>query len=169
MEFLREMLLQMGFTIQSINMMMACVCSAKYQICHAGRKFGSITPKRGIRQGDPLSSYLFLICMEGLSVLIQEYERRNNLTGIQIARRAPRLTHMFFADDTYIFCKANEKEADHIKDLLQIFERASGQKINTDKSSVFFSRNSAQELRDVICDMLSFKEAGDNTTYLGFA
>ncbi|XP_074327492.1 uncharacterized protein LOC141665405 [Apium graveolens] len=105
--------------------------------------------------------------MEGLSVLIKEYEKRNNLTGIQVARRAPRLTHMFFADDTYSFCKANEREADHIVDLLQIFERASGQKINAAKSSVFFSRNTAQEFRDAICAMLRFKEAGDNTTYLG--
>lgn len=60
----------------------------------------------------------------------------------------------------------NEKEADHVADLLQIFECASGQKINADKSFVFFSRNSAQEIRDVICAMLRFKEAGDNTTYL---
>lgn len=61
----------MGFGDHSIRPIMACVCSAKYQICLAGRCFGSIVPKRGIRQGDPLSSYLFLICMEGLSVLVQ--------------------------------------------------------------------------------------------------
>lgn len=75
-----------------------------------GRRFGSIISKRGIRQGDPLSFYLFLICMEGLSVLIKEYEHRCNLTGIQVARKAPRLSYIFFADDTYIFCKANERE-----------------------------------------------------------
>lgn len=69
--FLRRMLRQMGFEAGPISLIMECVCSAKYQICHAGRRFGNIVPQRGIRQGDPISSYLFLICMEGLSVLLQ--------------------------------------------------------------------------------------------------
>lgn len=99
-DFLRRMLSQMGFISDSVCLLMECVCSARYRITHAGRKFGSIIPTRGIRQGDPLSSYLFLICMEGLSVLIQEFERRNSIKGIQVAKGAPRLTHMFFVDDT---------------------------------------------------------------------
>lgn len=81
-DFLRKMLAQMGFENHSIRLIMACVWSAKYQICYAGRCFGSMVPKRGIRQGDPLSSYLFPMCMEGLSVLIQQYERMRNVTGI---------------------------------------------------------------------------------------
>lgn len=165
--FLSEMLKQMGFVDQSIRLFMTCVRSARYQICHAGRNFGSIVPKRGIRQGDPFSFYLFLICMEGRSVLIKEYEKRKLVSGIQVARGAPRLTHMFFADDTYIYCKAKENEADHVIDLLQIFERSSGQKINKEKSSIFFSRNTDQGVKEVICSMLQFKEADANTTYLG--
>lgn len=152
--FLRGLLSQMGFGVDSVRLIMECLCSAKYQICHTGRGFGSIIPSRGIRQGDPLSSYLFLICMEGLSVLIQEFERRRLLKGIQVAREAPCLTHMFFADDTYIYCKARPDEADHVIDLLAVFERASGQKVNADKSSVFFSRNTDSGIRNVICDML---------------
>lgn len=85
---------------------MECISSAKYQISHDGKEFGRIIPERGIRQGDPLSSYLFLVCMEGLTTLIQDYERRKLLSGIQVARGAPIISHMFFADDTYIFCKA---------------------------------------------------------------
>lgn len=165
--FLRRMLTQMSFNLSSINLMMTCVCSAKYQISNSGRQFGSIIPSRGIRQGDPLSSYLFLVCMEGLSILIQEYERRRNITGIQVARGAPRLSHMFFADDTYLFCKASEREVDHIVDLLNIFELSSSQKINAEKSSVLFSRNVAGEIRGMVCSKLGFSEAGDNTLYLG--
>lgn len=157
----------MGFGDDSVGLIMKCVCSAKYHICHAGRRFGSIVPTRGIRQGDPLSSYLFLICMEGLSILIQEYETRNNLAGIQVARGAPRLTHMFFADDTYIYCKVQMDQTDHVLDLLKIFECASGQKINSDKSYVLFTRNTYSGVKSVICNMLQFKEADSNTKYLG--
>lgn len=165
--FPRKMMFLMGFGNESINLIMECVCSANYQICHAGRRFGSITPTRGIRQGDPLSSYLFLLCMEGLSVLLHEYEKINSLIGIQVARNAPRLTHMFFADDTYNYCKARVEETDHVLDLLRIFENASGQKIYSDKSSVFFTCNTDTGVREAICNMLKFKEAYSNTRYLG--
>ncbi|XP_074376770.1 uncharacterized protein LOC141718284 [Apium graveolens] len=132
-----------------------------------GRNFGSITLTRGLRHGDPISSYLFLICMEGLSILLQEYERRNYLTGIQVARGAPRLTHMFFADDTYIYCKAQVDQTNHVIELFKIFDCASCQKINADKSYVFFSRNTDPEVKNVICIMLQFKEVDSNTKYLG--
>ena len=62
--------------------------------------------------------------MEVLYVLLQYYERRKFLKGIQVVRRASRLTHIFFVDDTYIYTKAKENEADHILELLKIFERA---------------------------------------------
>ena len=103
-------------------------------------------PSRGLRQGDPLSSYLFLICTEGLTALTQDYERRRLLTGIiKITRGAPILSHMFFADDSYIYCEANEAEAYQINHMLQIYERASSQQINKSKSFVLFSCNTMQE------------------------
>ena len=73
----------------------------------------------------------------------------------------------FFADDSYSFCKANSKEANHVLDLLHIFDQASGQKINYEKSSIFFSRNTETSTRDIICGDLGIHEAGDNNTYLG--
>lgn len=69
------MLTKIGFSNNLVTLFMACVTLAHYQICHAGREFGYIYPERGIRQGDPLSSYLFLICTEGFSALIKDYER----------------------------------------------------------------------------------------------
>ena len=55
-------------------MIMACVTSVRYQICHGGQVFGHIVPGRGLRQGDPLSPYLFIIYMEGFSALLNMYE-----------------------------------------------------------------------------------------------
>lgn len=124
-----------------------------------GERIWLIVQSRKIRQGDPLSSYLFLICMEGLKALIQDYERRRLITGIKIAMSDPVLSHMFFADDSYIYCKANETEANHINLMLQIFEKASGQQINKLKSSVLFSYNTVQEVRGTVCNTLGFQEA----------
>lgn len=165
--FLKAMLKNLGFEEKLISLFLECVMSVKYKITHSGKEFGSIVPSRGIRQGDPLSSYLFLVCMEGLTALINDYERRNLVAGIKVARGAPVLTHMFFADDSYIYCKANADMTEQICQMLRVYEKASGQKINQAKSSVFFSSNTNSEVKEVICQTLGFHEADGNTTYLG--
>uniref|UniRef100_A0A803QFT1 Reverse transcriptase domain-containing protein n=1 Tax=Cannabis sativa TaxID=3483 RepID=A0A803QFT1_CANSA len=165
--YLQAILQRMGFDDHMVKLFMACVSTAKYQVSHAGKEFGNIIPGRGLRQGDPLSSYLFIICTEGLSALIRHYEQRHLIRGIKVARGAPIVSHIFFADDSYIFCRANEEESYNVLQLLNTFERASGQKINYDKSSIFFSRNTQVGIRDAICGDLGIHEADDNTTYLG--
>ncbi|KAL8092543.1 hypothetical protein AgCh_034709 [Apium graveolens] len=165
--FLRAMLRKLGFDMKLINLFMECVASARYKINHAGKEFGEIIPTRGIRQGDPLSSYLFLICMEGFTALLRDYEHKKLIKGIQVARGAPAVSHMFFADDTYIYCQARDDSVSHVLNVLNTFELASGQRINVDKSSVFFSRNTANDVKQSICQRLRFREADDNTRYLG--
>lgn len=98
--YMEAMLLRMGFDNHVVHLFMSCLNSVKYSIAHAGRNFGLIIPERGLRQGDPLSSYLFLICMEGLSSLLQDFERKRLIAGIKVARMAPSISHMFFADDS---------------------------------------------------------------------
>ena len=124
--YLQAILKKMGFDEKIVRLFMACITTARYQISHAGQLFGHIIPERGLRQGDPLSSYLFIICTEGFSALLHEYERRRLLTGIQVARGAPHISHIFFADDSYIFSKASSEDAHHVCELLRIFEQASG-------------------------------------------
>lgn len=77
--YLEAVLLKMGFDQKVVQLFMGCISSVNYKITHAGRNFGSISPEQGLRQGDPLSSYLFLICIEGLSALLHDYERRKLL------------------------------------------------------------------------------------------
>ena len=104
-----------------------------------GEACGNVIPTRGIRQGDPLSPYLSLLCAEGFSALIHKAARDNQISGMSIGRGCPKITHLFFADDSIFFCKAKEQECQKLVDILNSYEAASGQKINTDKSSVFFS------------------------------
>ncbi|XP_017217507.1 uncharacterized protein LOC108195085 [Daucus carota subsp. sativus] len=133
----------MGFNVTMVNILMSCVTSARYKITHAGREFGDIIPERGLRQGDPLSSYLLLVCMEGLTSIIKEYERKGLITGIKVARGAPTVTHMFFADDSYIFCKATKEDAEHVMNILSTYTKKE------------------------VLDILKFHEADDSSHYLG--
>ena len=102
---------------------MQCVISTRYRITQSGREFGNIVPGRGLHQGEPLSSYLFLICSEGFTVIMKHYENNGLLKGIQVARGAPSVFHMLFSNNSYIFCKASCDEASHVANLLKMFEK----------------------------------------------
>ena len=107
-----------------------------------------------IRLGDPLSSYLFLLCVDGLSSLINNAARNQRLSGISMCRGCPMVTHLFFADDSLLFCKASSQECHQHVEILQLFEAASGQKVKTDKSLVFFSRNAPEALKNGVLNVL---------------
>lgn len=83
-------------------MILQSVTTVSYCVTHGFRKKGPISPSRGIRQGNPLSPYLFTVCAEGLSASLRKYEREKWLHGVRICRQAPVITHMLFDDDCYI-------------------------------------------------------------------
>lgn len=74
---------------------------------------------------------------------------------------------MLFADDSYLYCKADESEATKVLELLEVYEQASGPKVNRGKSSVFFSSNVTESNRQLVCSILQMEEANDSSTYLG--
>ena len=115
-----------------------------------GRLGNSIQPLRGICQGDPLSPYLFLIVVEGLSALIKKSVDEGVLEGIYVCRRGPKLSHLFFADDSLIFCKATLSDCDSLQRIFQVYEMASGQQLNRAKTSLFFSTNTSREIQEEI-------------------
>ncbi|XP_026378357.1 uncharacterized protein LOC113272774 [Papaver somniferum] len=103
-------------------------------------------PSSGLRQGDPLSPYLFLFCMESLLRNLLHTEEIGLIHGMKICKAAPSISHLLFADDCMIFYKANTIEAQNIMQLLQTFGSTSGQLINFHKSGIFFSKNTNPEL-----------------------
>lgn len=165
--FLRVILCKMGYNERWVNLILQCVSSVSYNVSQRNGDIGPIFPSRGLRQGDPLSPYLFIVCAQGLSALIQKYEQRKWLQGIKVCKQAPSISHMLFADDSYLYCNANDAEAEHMRRLLQVFKQASGQKVNLAKSVVFFSTNVRQEERMQLCNRLQMEEAGEECTYLG--
>lgn len=97
--------------------------------------------RRGLRQGDILSPYLFLFCTVGLISLLKKAERNNKIYGVQIRRGAHSLNHLLFVDDSVIFCIAGLMENRNVQQLLDRYELASGHKINRGKTSMVFIIN----------------------------
>lgn len=139
--YLELMMLRLGFSMIWVRWMMMCITSVHYTILVNQDHVGPIDPSRGLRQGGPLSPYLFLICAEGLSTLIQNEQGKGTIHGVKICRGAPIITHLLFADDCFLFIRANESDAGTMKNILETYATASGQLINMNKSEVFFSRN----------------------------
>ena len=141
--FIEMVMRKMGFNESWIGLVMKCLTSVTYSVIINGSVHGSIMPTRGLKQGDPLSPYLFLLCAKGFSALINEAARCQQLNGISICLGSPRINHLFFADDSLLFCKANGTECNKLKEILRTYEVALGQKINTEKSSIYFSPNTS--------------------------
>jgi hypothetical protein len=112
--FLEETLTTMGFPIRLIQTSMGCVSTVSFSILVNGNPSPSFRPQRGIRQGDPLSPYLFILCFDVLSSLITKLQDNNKIKGLSIATNAPNITHLFFVDDSILFCRARPDEATHL-------------------------------------------------------
>ena len=99
----------------------------RYAFLINGKPCGNLTPARGLRQGDPLSPYLFLLCAEVFSALLDSRAARNQLQGITVCEGAPVVHHLLFADDSLVFGKASVEECVSIQSVLIDYEKASGQ------------------------------------------
>ncbi|KAM1054325.1 hypothetical protein ACFX2I_001689 [Malus domestica] len=111
-------MVKMGFDRNWVNLVMNCVTTVEFSVLingHSGRRF---KPTRGLRQGDPLSPYLFLIVSEVLSRLIRYATDMGFVEGIRISANGPCLSHLLFADDTLIFMKATRSNYQNIVNLL---------------------------------------------------
>ncbi|KAK4407846.1 putative mitochondrial protein [Sesamum angolense] len=120
-KYLEGMLSKLGFHYEVVSLIMRCVSSVSYTFLLNGSQFGFLSRGRGIRQGDPLSPYLFILCVEGLSCMLYDRESRGEITGVAMARNATRVSHLLFADDTLIFCKATETELRMIRRILETY------------------------------------------------
>lgn len=83
-------------------------------------------PTRGIRQGDPISPYLFLLCSEGLSCLLKSVGLVHLTRGIRVGIHSPWISHLLFADDCIVFTEASQGGTDRLMEILDRYHRGSG-------------------------------------------
>lgn len=164
---IQALLARMGFGHHWIKLVYHCISTVSYCVLQDCKEIGPIHPKRGLRQGDPLSPYLFILLAEGLSAMLSNLESRGSIHGISIARGAPKISHLFFADDSFIFIKANQTESATMKQTLDIYGKASGQIINYHKSAVSFSTNVDRIMREQVKNILQINREGVDGNYLG--
>jgi len=124
---------KMGFSDQWVKWIMMCVEKMDYFVLVNDNATSPIILGRGLRQGDPLSSYLFIICVEGLSALIQKVEARDGINGVKICNNASITSHLFF--------RANVDQASKMWAILSTYESDSGLAVNLQESYFFGSRN----------------------------
>ena len=85
-----------------------------------------------------------------MSALIQSMVDRGQMEGVKICRGGLKLSHLFFADDSQIFCKAAFEECDELQRLLEVYEKASSQQLNHVKTSLFFNCNTSRDVQEEI-------------------
>ncbi|CAM8982176.1 unnamed protein product [Rhodiola kirilowii] len=165
--FLKQMMVKLGFPDRWTNLVMDCISSVRYKINLNGMIVDIPSPARGLRQGDPLSPYLFLLCSEWLSRKLEEGILSKSITGVRICQGAPIISHLFFADDSVFFLKATEQSARGLRAILREYEGISGQRINSAKSEIVYSRNVDGPRRQLINGIFAVKEVEVHSKYLG--
>lgn len=104
-------------------------------------KLPTFTPSQGLRQGDPLSPYLFILCIEVLGQCFHRAVGNGSWKGIRVSQRSPPISHVFFADDFLLVGEAPTDQARIIEDVSPDFCAQSRQKLNLTKSKVWFTPN----------------------------
>lgn len=147
---------------------MWCVRSSELSILWNGARMDNFKPTRGLRQGDPLSLYLFVLCMEKLSLSIQSKVDSGIWHPIQVSRGGPGISHLLFADDVLLFCEASEARVRLVTATLHEFCQASRLKVNLVKSTAMCSSKVPRNKKDTLAEITSIRIVTDLGSYLGF-
>ncbi|KAA3471346.1 reverse transcriptase [Gossypium australe] len=166
-DFLAGMMKSLGFHDDWIVLLMRCVCSVSYSVQLNGICSDWFSPSRGLRQGDPLSPYLFFICAEGFYSLLEDAKNRGCMRGASIGKERISINHLFFADDCILFGDATSERVHTVRDIIRAYESNAGQRVNYDKSLIFFGANVKEEIKEEITQILGVRVTSTPEKYLG--
>ncbi|XP_057248280.1 uncharacterized protein LOC130590240 [Beta vulgaris subsp. vulgaris] len=164
--FIRDTLLGFKFPIKLVSIIMNIITSPTISVLWNGEITSDFIPSRGIRQGDPLSPYIFVLCMERLSQLIQEKLNLNLWKPLMIAKDIG-LSHLFYADDVFLFGKASWANMDVMLEVLRDFGKLSGLFLNNLKSTIIVPRKMDHNVRLSISSHCNLRVSSDFGSYLG--
>jgi len=167
-DFLLSCLKQLGFHDTWIQWIKECISTVSYSFIINNEPHGFFKPSRGLRQGDPLSPYLFTICMDVLAKRLHALSLNpKSGIGIKIAQDAERIPCLLFADDSLLFCKATPRACQQLKEVLDTFCTQSGQLVNFHKSSILFSNNTRNLDKQVVGGIFNIPHSSSLGHYLG--
>ncbi|XP_026416530.1 uncharacterized protein LOC113311963 [Papaver somniferum] len=166
-DFVEKVLTEMGMSNQWVKLINQCVPIVSYSVLLNGSPTGFFQPERGLKQGDPLSPYLYIICSEALSSYTYSLQKKGILEGIKVCKDAPEMTHFLFADDSLLFSKAITQNFQVIKDYLQKYCLASMQEINFEKIGIMFSMKNPEHRKAFLANILEISSRDLGQKYLG--
>lgn len=146
---------------------MRCMASVSYRVGLNGCFNDMFVPSRGLKQGDPMSPYLFLICVEGFSTLLEQAKIQNVVKGVRLGRGSLAINHLFFADGSLLFGDVSKEGTENVHKIIYIYEGALGYKVNYDKSILYFGKNATEEDRASLTAKLGVRVATNPEKYLG--
>ncbi|KAA3460284.1 reverse transcriptase [Gossypium australe] len=155
-DFIKEVMNKMGFAMKCIELIMKCITSISYTVLINGSRGRIFNPYKGLRQGDPLSPFLFLICSEGLSALMRTAKKNGLIRRARASRKGPAISHLLFADDCMMFGEATEKGARMFRAMCQFW-----------KICNFYSTNTTEESKIAVGRLLGVRSLSSPEKYLG--
>ncbi|XP_024006886.1 uncharacterized protein LOC112083394 [Eutrema salsugineum] len=166
-KFLEILFDKMGFDPQWSGWIMECIRSVSYTVLLNEGLHGHIQPERGIRQGDPLSPFLFILCAEALVHVMSRAEQEGKITGMRLTANCPPIQHLLFAEDSFFLCRANLRECTEFLRCLKLYGDASGQLINFQKSAITYGEAIDPYQCCLISNLLGIDKEGGDGKYLG--
>ena len=164
-DFLCEMLSALHFPPRFIGWIMECISTTTYSVSYNGSMHGFFKGKRGLRQGDPLSPYLFVLCIEYLSRGLGQLKENPDF-NFHPKCGGLKITHLAFADDLVLFSRGDPKSVSLLMDILNHFGACSGLKVSFSKSSFFPAGISSRDLES-IKEITGFLQGTFPFKYLG--
>lgn len=161
-----EMLRNMNFPGKWISWVKECISTATANVLVNGSPSGEFQLERGLRQGDTLSPFLFLVAAEGLNALTKRAVREGLLKGVTIGRGNMVIFHLQYADDIIFAVEGTVENAKAVKWILKNFEIISGLSVNFEKSCAY-GINVENDLLEEIANELGCRVGSWPIPYLG--
>ena len=165
-EFIEEIMIKFGFPRQMVDWIMVCITTSKFTICVNGERHGYFKGGRGLRQGDPISPYIFTLVMEMLNLIVKDEIKKDGRFKYHFGCKQLKITHLCFVDDLIMLCHGGMDSVNVLKKALNRFSDVSGLYPNLGKYTMFYG-SIDEGTKNTIKSVLPFKEGKLLVRYLG--